>query len=496
MAGQTAVYGLSSIIGRLLNYLLVPLYTYTFLPSQYGVVTELYAYAGFLIVMFTYGMETAFFRFNEKTKEDEDVYGTGMSSLLITTIVFSGLLAIFSSPIANLLHYEHHIRYIIFFALIIGFDAITALPFARLRVDNRPMRFVFVKIINISINIGLNLFFILLCPYVLSSPSLSAFHGIISRIYSPEIGVGYIFISNLVSSMITVLILLPEISRSKWGIDTKLLKKLLRYALPLIVVGLAGIINETLDRAMLKYLLPYTNEQNTALLGIYGANYKLAILLTLFIQAFRYAAEPFFFQQADKKDARLLYAKVLNYFMLVGMSIFLFILLYLDILKYFIGPKYHVGLKVVPILLGANLMLGVYYNLSVWYKLTDKTHLGAFIAGGGAFITIILNFIWIPRIGYMGSAWATLICYTSMALASFWIGKKYYPVPYNIIKIISMVLSGVAIYLLSKQYIDPYLEHQFWIKMALHSFLFITYVVIAFIVVSKAPKSVETATGK
>ncbi len=485
LAGQTAVYGLSSIVGRLLNYLLVPLYTYRFLPSQYGVVTELYAYAGFLIVLFTYGMETAFFRFNDRTKKEEDVYGTAMSSILLTTIVFSGLIVFFAQPIAHLIHYELHVRYIIFFALIIGFDAITALPFARLRADNRPMRFATVKILNICINAGLNLFFILLCPYILSNPALSALHGFINSIYHPEIGVAYIFISNLVSSIVTALVLLPEISKSKWGIDRVLLKKMLRYALPLILVGLAGIINETLDRAMLKFMLPYSIEKNTALLGIYGANYKLAILLTLFIQAFRYAAEPFFFQQANKKNARILYAKVLNYFMLVGMSIFLFIMLYIDILKYFIGPKYHEGLKVVPILLGANLMLGIYYNLSVWYKLTDKTHLGAYIAGGGALITIVLNYIWIPQIGYMGSAWATLICYASMAIASFWVGKRYYPVPYNVIKIATMLFSGMAIYFFSKYYIDPYFEHRLMIKMILHTFIFIGYVISIYLLVSK-----------
>ncbi len=494
LAGQTAIYGLSSIIGRLLNYLLVPLYTYTFAPEAYGTVTELYAYAGFLMVLFTYGMETAFFRYSGNIGNPRKVFSTAFTSLLFTTLLLSGVLIAFRYPIAARLHYSGHEQYIVWFALIIGLDALASIPFARLRAEEKPVRFATVKVLNIGINIGLNLFFIVLCPWILRSEGLSAFHAIIGRIYDPTIGVGYIFISNLVASAATLLILLPELRRSRLSIDPVLWRKMVLYSLPLMFVGFAGIINEMLDRVLLKFLLPYSIEKNTALLGIYGANYKLSILLTLFIQAFRYAAEPFFFQQAGHENAPKLYARVLNWFVIAGMCIFLFILLYLDILKYFIGPKYHSGLNVVPILLMANLMLGIYYNLSIWYKLTDKTVYGALISIGGAVITVVLNILWIPVLGYMGSAWATLICYGSMVLASWWLGRKYYPVPYKIARIAGYILLGSLIYLAAHYLIDPLLPGRllFVLRLVIHTLLLLLYVLVILIV----EKPFDRASGK
>jgi len=444
LAGQTAIYGLSSIIGRVLSYLLVPIYTNVFIPSEYGVVSEIYAYISLLLVVLTYGMETAFFRFSEMEPDKPKVYSTALISLMISTGFFI-IIALFSFvPLADVLRYPTHPEYIIWFALIVAMDALTAIPFARLRAENKPRRFATVKLLNIGFNIGLNLFFILLCPYLLKKGIMT---DVVNSVYDERIGVGYIFISNLVSSAFTIVLLLPEYIRIKYSFDKRLWKKMIVYALPLLVVGTAGIINETMDRIFLKYLLP----ESIALtqLGIYGACYKIAILMTIFIQAFRFAAEPFFFAQAKQVDAKKTYAEVMKYFVIICSVIFLVVMMYIDIVKYFVGKDYFEGLTVVPILLLANLFLGIYFNLSIWYKLTGQTRYGAYIAVGGAVVTIVLNVLWIPWIGFMGSAWATFICYFGMMVASYIIGQKHYPVKYNLPMILFYLLLAVLLYLIS-----------------------------------------------
>ncbi len=446
LAGQTLIYGLSSIVGRFLNYLLVPLYTYQFAAESYGIVTELYAYAAFLLVVFTYGLETAFFRFYEERKQDLSVFSTALLSIVSSTIILGGLLWLLADPIAEVLYLGSHSNYIRWFVLILCFDTLTALPFALLRARNQPMRFAAIKLANIGLNIGLNLFFLVLCPYLLSNESWSFMHASISFLYNPEVGIGYIFLSNLAASSITFLLLLPLWKHVKPTFDTALWRKMMAYALPLILVGLAGIVNETLDRILLKFLLPGTPIENQAQIGIYGACYKLSILMTLFIQAYRYAAEPFFFARARQADAGHTYATTLQAFTLAGSLIFLGVMLYLDILKYFIGPAYHEGLVVVPILLMANLLLGIYYNLSVWYKLSDKTSLGAWVAVSGALVTILLNWWWIPVMGYVGAAWATLVCYLWMTVISWWMGQRYYPVDYPIMTLASYLAGALALY--------------------------------------------------
>ncbi len=451
LLGHTAVYGLSSIIGRLLNYLLVPLYTRLFLPAEYGVVTDLYAYVGFLLVLLTYGMETAFFRFSEKQTDKEKVFSTAISSLLLTSALFIFVMILFAQQFANLLQYPQNKEYIIWFAVIIGIDAFISLPFAKLRRVNKAVKFAVFKFINIGINIGFNLFFLLLCPYLLKNNP----NTIISSFYNPDIGVSYIFISNLIASSFTLLLFLPDFLKINYKFSKKLLKQMLIYGYPLLFAGLAGMINEVIDRILLKYLIniPETVENSQdyimSQIGIYGANYKLSILMTLFIQAFRYAAEPFFFSQQKAKKAKTIYANILKYFIIFGLIIFLGIMLYIDILKYFINSSYHEGLKIVPILLFANLFLGIIYNLSIWYKLTDRTHFAAYIAGGGAVITIILNIILIPFIGYLGSAWATLVCYFSMMTASYFLGQKYYKIKYELKSIFMYILIAGLIYYIS-----------------------------------------------
>lgn len=449
LAGQTAIYGLSTIVGRLLNYLLLPVYTRVFLPGEFGVFTEIYAYVGFLMVLFTYGMETAYFRYSEKQKDYHVVFSTAFISILASTLIFTGILIAFSESIAQLIEYPQHPEYIIWFALILGFDALTAIPFARIRQKNQALKFAAIKLVNILVNIGLNLFFLVLCPWVVKNNADSAFTDFVNAIYQPEIGVGYVFIANLFASGLTFLITSTEIFNHQIKFDKKLLGQMLKYALPLLVVGFAGIVNEMIDRIMLRRLLPYSDEQNLALLGIYGACYKLSILITLFTQAFRYAAEPFFFSQSNSENAREIYAQIMNYFVIAGSFAFLAIMLYIDTAKYFIGTEYHSGLKVVPVLLMANLFLGIYYNLAIWYKLTDKTLIGAVISIGGALITILLNVLLIPVLGYMGSAWATLACYTTMVIASYLWGKKHYPVHYEISKLGLYILLAGGLYLIN-----------------------------------------------
>ncbi|KAF0198365.1 MAG: polysaccharide biosynthesis protein [Bacteroidetes bacterium] len=470
LAGQTAIYGLPTILGRLLNYLLVPLYTRVFVPTEYGIVTELYAYVAFLFVILTYGMETAFFRFASQAEFRKKVFGTSLLSLMITSIIF--LIIVYgTAPFLSIkLGYTGHPEYVKWFALILAMDAISTIPYANLRLENKPIRFAFVKVSNIVINIGFNLFFILLCPYIIGQFPESTVSGLLSHIYNPETGVGYIFISNLIASLVTFVMLFPEVRIKGLSIDRNLLKQMLRYSWPLLIFGLAGIVNETFDRVILKHLLP-DKAGAMAQLGIYGACYKVSILMTLFVQTYRYAAEPFFFDQAGKSDARKTYATMMHYFILVCLFIFLGIMLYIDLVMVFVGKDFREGVGIVPILLLANLFLGVFYNLSVWFKLTDRTKTGAAISLAGAAITLILNFILIPVMGYMGAAWATLICYASMMVISYLAGQKHYPVSYNLKSALKYSLLTAAIYTIS---VVPLTEMP-WQKYVINSAMLVLF---------------------
>ena len=452
LIGQTAVYGLSSIVGRFLNYLLVPLYTSVFIASEYGVVTELFAYAGFLLVLLTYGMETAYFRFSEKLENPEKVFATAVSPILFTSSLFIAIVVLFSQNIADVLQYSNNKEYIIYFAFIVGMDSITAIPFAKLRRENKAVKFATYKFINIGLNIGFNLFFLLLCPYLVKN---NASHFVTS-FYSEDIGVGYIFISNLIASSVILLLFIPDFLRTKYNISKSLLKQLLTYGFPLLFAGLAIMVNEVIDRILLKYLIEIpagienAHEYIMSQIGIYGANYKLSVLVVLFIQAFRYAAEPFFFSQEKQDNAKNVYSTVMKFFVIFGLFIFLGIMLYINIFKYFISnEEYWVGLGVVPILLISNVLLGVVYNLSIWYKLSDKTRYGAYIAGIGALITIVGNVVLIPIMGYYGSAWAHVASYFVMMLISFVLGRKYYRIDYPLKDILIYTIFAMAIYIAS-----------------------------------------------
>ena len=449
LVGQTAIYGMSSIVGRLLNYLLVPLYTRLFVPEVYGIVTELYAYVTFLLILLTYGMETGFFRFAQDKSIFDKVYSSILSSLFATSSIFILLLVAFYKPIAEFMQYGSHPEYILWIGIIVALDAFISIPFAKLRLQNKAAKFASIKLINIGLTIGLNLFFLVLCPRIaINNPD-----SVLLSVYSANIGVGYVFVSNLIANIFTLLLLLPEIFNVKFNFDKQVLKKILIYTSPLLIAGFAGMINETLDRALLKYLLPESVNPMEQL-GIYGANYKLAILMTLFIQMFRYAAEPFFFNNKNEANAKELYAKATKYFIICGLLIFLGVMFYIDFIKYFIDKDYYEGLKVVPILLLANLFLGIFFNFSIWYKLNDMTKYGAYLAIFGATITIVLNVILIPKFGYVGSAWATLICYISMTLLSFYWGQKYYKVKYDLLNSLFYFVIALALFFISK-YLRP-----------------------------------------
>tara|TARA_B100001758_G_C18403416_1_gene610452 strand:+ start:116 stop:1528 length:1413 start_codon:yes stop_codon:yes gene_type:complete len=425
LVNQTAIYGLSSVIGRLLNYLLVPLYTRYFLPEEYGVVTEIYAYVALFIVILTYGMETAFFRFSKKENSSAIVYSTTLISILFTSIFFIIIIYFNSAFIASWIGYGNNKEYVQWFAIILALDAVSSVSFASLREQNKAVRFTIIRLINIFLNIILNIYFIVYKDY----------------------GIEYIFISNLLSSILTTILLFPEIVKCKWIFDVSLWKKMILYALPLLVAGLAGMINETIDRILLKNLL---QDQKTVMseVGLYGAFYKLSIIMTLFIQTFRYAAEPFFFSQEKKSESKKIYADVMKYFIIVSVFIFLTVIIFYDLAEKFIGPNYHDerGFLVVSILLLANLFLGMYYNLSIWYKITEKTKYGAYFSILGAIITIILNIILIPIIGFVGSALATLVCYLLMTLSSYFIGRKYFQISYNIKRIALYLMVMLLIY--------------------------------------------------
>jgi len=475
LAGQTAIYGLPTILGRLLNYLLVPLYTRVFVPEEYGIVTEMYAYVSFLFVLLTYGMETAFFRFAGQEEQRGKVFGTALTSLVATSSVFLFFTFGSASFLAGKLGYSDHTEYVKWFALILAADVISTIPYANLRLKNKAFRFAAVKFINILSNIGFNLFFIVACPAILDHFPGSTIAGFIGMFYSADIGIGYIFISNLLASLITLVLLLPEISPASLKPDRELLKKMLAYSWPLLIFGMAGIVNETFDRIILKHLITDKSDAMVQL-GIYGACYKVSILMTLFIQTYRYAAEPFFFDQAGKKDARKTYATTMHYFIIICLFIFLAITMYLDFVMHFVGKSYREGVQVVPVLLLANMFLGVFYNLSVWFKLTDKTKTGALISFAGAVVTVVLNFLLIPLMGYMGAAWATLACYAFMMVLSYLIGQRYYRIEYDLKSALKYLVAALIIYFLaSLELLDIT-----WTRLLLNTMLLLLFMVFVY----------------
>lgn len=470
---DTAIYGVSSIVGRFLNWCLVPMYTICFPVAQYGIVTYVYAVVALALIILTYGMETGFFRFanHDKWKDPMLVYSTSLTSLACTSTLFCILVALFIRPVTHWMECDGHPEYVLIMALCVAVDAFTALPFSYLRYRKRPVRFATLKLINIGINIGLNLFFILACPAIMKThPAL------ISWFYDPGFGIGYIFLANLIASLTTLLMLWPELTGFRWRFNGTLLRKMLGYSAPLLVLGVAGVLNQTIATIMYPHLVP-DHVQAMEGLGIYGANYKIAIVMVMFIQAFRFAYEPFIFAEARERGEKQMqaYRDAMKYFVIFALIIFMGVMFYLDILKYFISPRYFSGLKVVPVIMMAELFFGIFFNLSLWYKLTDKTVWGMYFSLLGLLITILLNLLLVPRIGYMGCAWASFACYAVMMLTSYFTGNVKYPIGYPLRRMgayfaVAAVLYVLGIYVL----VTPWM----WVNWIIRAGLIAAYVMI------------------
>ena len=441
LAKETAIYGLSSIVGKFLNWGLVPLYTYVLASSaEYGVITNLYAWTALLLVILTYGMETGFFRFMNKKEGGETlVYSTSLLCITFTSLLFMISCVALSQPIADLLGYGIHPEYIAIVCVIVALDAFSAIPFAYLRYQNKAFRFAGLKLMAIFFNIFFNLFFLIACPKLQNiAPAL------IDWFYNPDYGVGYVLIANLISTIATILLLIPEIRKATFRLDFNLLKEILKYSLPLLVLGIAGIMNQTVDKIIFPYLMP-DREIANAQLGIYGACFKVAMVMMVFTQAFRYAYEPFIFAQHKGGDKRGEYADAMKFFIIFSLLIFLGMMFYLDILKYIIRSDYWEGLRIVPIILISYLFQGIFFNLSLWYKLIDKTQYGAYFSLIGLAITLAINILFVPHFGYMAAAAASFICYLAVMLISYYFGQKHYPVAYDLksIGIYTVVAMGL-----------------------------------------------------
>lgn len=443
---DTAVYGASSIVGRLLNWLLVPMYTYTFTQTgEYGIVTNLYSWVAVALILLTYGMETGFFRFvnHERWSDPGEVYTTSVISIGTTSAVFLAVVVPLSGYIAVALDYGEHGSYIWMMAVAVALDAVTSIPFSFLRYKKKAWRFAGVKLLGIGLNILLNLLFIVWCPWLMQHCP-----GTVDWFYDPTMGIGYIFMANMICSGVTLLLLLPELTAVPYRFNGKLLREMLVYSLPLLVLGLAGIMNQTIDKILLPVLEP-DKARAMADLGVYGACYKVAVIMVMFLQAFRFAYEPYVFarnREADPRERLDEYSRVMTWFVAFGFLIFLAVMEMLPLLKYFIGPHYYVGLKVVKYIMLGELFFGIFFNLSIWYKLTDRTVWGSYFSLGGLAVTVGLNILLVPRIGYMGCAIAALVCYATMMIASYVVGRRYLPVPYKLGRLALYACMGLGLY--------------------------------------------------
>lgn len=456
LAGETALYGLSSIVGRSVNFLLVPLYTSVFRPGEQGVIIELFSWVALFNVLYTFGMETSYFRFATRTPERKTEYFNLTTSTILTiSLLVSGLLILFADPIMAWREYPGQERLLVWMAIIMALDAVATIPFARLRLEKKAKRFVTIRLINIGLNVGLNVFFLIFCRDIFLGKYFGSLQPLVQRFYDPTLGVGYIVLANLIANAFTLLQLLPQLREFRYRLDWALLRPLLLYAYPILIMGFAGIANQNVDRIMLRELLPdgfYPGRTSADALGIYGNVYKLAILMNLAIQSFRFAADPFFFSKAEDKAAPAVFALVMKWFVIACTVLWVGVSLNLDVLGVLTmrQPIYREGLGVVPYLLLGNLFLGVYYNLSVWFKLSDKTAYGTLITAVGAVLTVAGNVLLIPRLGYTGCAVTFLVsCFVMMVLC-YALGEKFYPIPYDVRSAVGYVAAaGLLIWLSS-----------------------------------------------
>lgn len=443
LAKDTAIYGLSSIVGRFLNYLLVPLHVATFTVESggYGVVTNIYSLTALVLVLLICGMETGFFRFVNKEGEDpQTVYSSILIYVGTSAAIFMALCLIFLGPLSNTLGYGKHPEFIGIMVVVVALDAFLSIPYAYLRYKKRPIRFAAIKLSYIMLSILLNLFFLVACPWLNVH-----FPALISWFYVPDYGVGYVFVANLICVLFQFLLLTPQLRGFKYRYDRELMKRIFRYALPLLVLGVVGILNQTIDKIIFPFMFDNKNEADVQL-GIYGAATKIAMIMAMFTQAFRYAYEPFVFGKSREGDNRSVYAASMKFFIIFALLAFLAVMFYMDILQYIITPGYRPGLKAVPIVMVAEILMGVYFNLSFWYKLIDETRWGAYFSLVGCVVIISLNVIFIPVYGYMACAWAGLAGYAVITLLSYLIGQKKYPIQYDLKSISIYVLLAGALY--------------------------------------------------
>ncbi len=467
LASDTAIYGLSSIIGRFLNYLLVPLYTYKISAESggYGVVTNVYAYTAFLLVLLTFGMETTFFRFSNREGVDERrAFSTAAWAVGIVAAIFVLLITAFLSPIASVLNYSAHPEYIEMMSFVVALDAFQAILFARLRQQKRAWKFAALKLLFIICNIGMNLFIFCVAPHLYQQyPSLMSW-------YSPTYQVGYIFFINLICTAGITLGFIPELRGLRLGMDFAMLKSMLKYTWPLLLLGIMGILNQVADKICYRFLVP--GAEGEVQLGIYGACVKIAMIMAMITQAFRYAYEPFVFSGGRDASSKESQAKVMRFFVIFTLLAFLAVMFYIDILKFIIQRSYWDGLRAVPIVMLAEIFMGIYFNLSFWYKLTDQTWWGAIISGIGCVVLFAVNILFVPRYGYMACAWGGFAGYGTCMLLSYFIGQRHYRVPYSLKSILGYFALALLLYFVSTLFVSLNIA----LRLIINTLLILVYV--------------------
>ena len=478
LAKDTAIYGLSSIVGRFLNYLLVPLYT-AVLPAAsggYGVVSNVYAYTALILVLLTFGMETGFFRFANKSGEDaQKVYANSLLFVGGLSLLFVVLCMVFLHPLSALLEYPDHPDYIAMMVCVVALDSLQCIPFAYLRYKKRPVKFAAIKLLNIIGNILLNLFFLLVCPWL----DVHA-HETVSWFYNPDYLVGYIFVSNLIMSALQMFFFIPELRGVSYRMDKVLMKRMINYSFPILIFGLVGILNQTVDKMIYPYLFDDRSE-GLVQLGIYSATSKVALVMAMFTQAFRYAYEPFVFGKNKDADSKKMYSSAMKYFFIFSLLAFLAVMGYMDILKYMVASDYWEGLSVVAIVMLAEIIKGIYFNLSFWYKLTDETYWGAYFSLIGCVVILGLNIWLVPTYGYVASAWASVAGYGVITLLSYFIGQKKYPVAYPLKRMTTYLILALMLYVLSQE--TPIAN--LWLRLSYRTLLILVFV--AFIIKKDLP---------
>ncbi len=451
LAKETAVYGLSSIIGRFLNWCLVPLYVYVFPTDEYGIVSYLYSFTAVALVILNYGMETGFFRFANSSEDPEKVYTTSLVSVGTTSLIFMVLLTALIHPVADAMLLPDNWTFVWMLGMIVAVDAFSNIPFAYLRFKKKAFRFAGIKLLNVGLTIALNLLFILACPALMKSVP-----WLVSWFYAPlggeSFGIGWIFVANMIATLVVLLCLLPELTGRKIRFDKGLLKKMLKYSWPLLILGVAGILSQNMGQIIIPYLFMGHEEEARSMVGIYGANIKIAIVMVMFTQAFRYAYEPFIFAQAKGEGETKLkaYADAMKFFVVFGLFIFLGVMFFLPVIKYFVSAAYWAGLQVVPIMMIAELCFGVFFNLSVWYKVSDRTQWGMYMSLICFVVMLLMNLWLVPAIGipdgYIGSAYAALTAYAAVMVISYFVGRHYYPIPYELSRMGLYTLLALALY--------------------------------------------------